>query len=145
MREIKFRGKLIDNNKWAYGDLLHESNCVSICRPGWYSIEIAPETIGQYTGLKDENDVEIYENDIVEFSYKDTNYIVKIFWDKNDLTYKIEYLSKSNLNFCNSATLYKSQKKSALENLKIKVIGNIYDNPELLQEKEKQNEIIRNY
>jgi uncharacterized phage protein (TIGR01671 family) len=160
MEQIKFRGKRKDNGEWIYGYFVmiknayfiieHEDN---LCFGDMYSSDLVdmfssnivnPDTIGQYTGTKDKNDVEIYENDIIEFSYKDTNYIVKIFWDKNDLTYKIEYLSKSNLNFCNFATLYKSQKKSALEKSKIKVIGNIYDNPELLQEKESKNELIKN-
>ena len=69
MREIKFRGKRIDNGKWVYGDLQHvgkkifiyDVNCTG-------NIEIDPSTIGQYTGLKDKNIKEIYEGDILSLA-----------------------------------------------------------------------------
>lgn len=65
-REIKFRGKQIDNGEWVYGYLADEDYINDINSIDLSSIEVDRDTIGQFTGLLDKNGKEIYEGDIVE-------------------------------------------------------------------------------
>jgi uncharacterized phage protein (TIGR01671 family) len=70
MREIKFRGKRIDNGEWVYGyywsnDLGNHFIKVTKDENGFclYDVEVDPATVGQCTGLNDKNGREIYEGD----------------------------------------------------------------------------------
>jgi uncharacterized phage protein (TIGR01671 family) len=131
MREYLFRGKGIDNGEWVYGDLWcnpYGKRKVCIVSPindqgttGGNAVN--PETVGQYTGMLDKNGTKIFEGDICNFSNRSDidNYGVVVY-DADETEFGIDYGST----YLGLGRHYHSRD--------VEVIGNIYDNPELLKE-----------
>ena len=126
MREILFRGKRIDNGEWVYGSLYSVRDKAYIIEyntgfPSARYFEVDPSTVGQYTGLTDKNGKKIFDGDIILRRYVRPNFLVK--YSEEDTEYQAIFFGGG----CASLYKYLSSKES-------KVIGNIHDNPELLEE-----------
>ena len=125
MRKIVFRGFSKHLGEWLYGDLEHvEEGHVRIWpnpdSRGNRADDIAPESVGQYTGLEDSKGVEIYEGDFVkelEGWRKEFGQIASVKFVEEDCAFMLVYPDGDYI-------------PMGIER-RFKVIGNIHDNPEL--------------
>jgi len=123
MRIIKFRGKRTDNGEWVYGYYKYDSiyNEHLILEDGkWFVVTL--ETVGQFTGLFDKNEKEIYEGDITHIGIKGS--LARII--HLDGAFQYEYLTKPQNPDAYRFEYHKMNKHE--------VVGNIHDNPELLKQ-----------
>lgn len=142
MKEILFRGKRVDNGKWVYGSLICAGSYVAILEneddvhPTDYpylddqigtidgkATLIVPSTVGQYTGLTDMNGKKIFEGDIVCYRTSCAHRTMKIIHQAGG------YIAADS-----TSLLRMSNLKKDFWNKYMEVIGNIHDNPELLEE-----------
>ena len=146
-----YRGKRVDNNEWAFGDLITSKNKYYIHPQGnsfqvngvlsrlIVLLEVKPETIGQFTGLSDEKGNKIFDGDIIRgfcYPFRDGegnyNYYAEVVWFINSpafglVTHKnpksnVVGISDGNCNYI-----------ADWDNHQWEVIGNIYDNKGLLE------------
>lgn len=160
MREILFRGKSLSNNNWVYGvPVPIEINCAKTGRIemvkchsydelDYYHLlsedeEVYPSTISQSTGFKDSNGKKIFEGDIIEFDGLNSHRYL-IWWSKEMNMMDVipldgiefngyDYWNGKYPNFTYFDFCFMMQDPWG-DFKEIKVIGNIYDNLELLEE-----------
>ena len=115
MREILFRGKRIDSGEWVYGNMYKIAIDLNpfILTGGkrGCSYQVDGETVGQYTGLKDKNGNNIFEGDILAL--------------RNGIPCVVR--------FENGAFVLENTSIPMRFANKFEVIGNVHDNPELLE------------
>lgn len=134
MRTIKFRGKSIDGKEWLYGDLVSSADKKRFSilvndKESYDECEVAPETIGQFTGLHDCDGKEIYEGDVLRFGNSPSG-VCEVKWNESLAAFCIQFFFENKVGT-------RPLGGWVICGRKVEVIGNIFDNPELLKGGEK--------
>ena len=160
MREIKFRGKRLDNGEWVVGSLFNsiwrksadgsrvcyifpdnmlDDNGGGDCWEDFTEVaeqyEVAPASVGQFTGLKDKNGRDIWEGDI--FKEDGSGIVRSVFRVPGGLAFEDNPVS---FGYDHRAPVYPYSSIAEMQSVSwlsqcCEVIGNIHDNPELLKTK----------
>lgn len=146
-REIKFRGKSTDTGKWVYGFLSFfytagrdENGLIFTDKARIYSPEdgccydVWAETVGQFTGLCDKDGKEIYEYDIVRVYAKDGAFNIVVKWSNESMAFMACYVDGNQSPF----SWFSNMLIFGLE-----VVGNVFDNPDLIIRNDNGDNTIR--
>lgn len=140
MREILFRSKRNDNGEWVYGDLMHkhynfDTKATKVIHNNIMNYKVIPETIGQYTGMRDKNGKKIFEGDI--FKMEDEIVAVIIF---HEGCFRLQTwglcgtYTESGYDECGGGWgIIECEPIDWYYIHDMEVIGNIHDNPEMLE------------
>lgn len=144
MRSIKFRGKIVYANSdgrliWIYGSLFQTDTLRNVGKAKIFKTvtydgtidnnEVILGTVGQFTGIVDRNGVEIYEGDIIQtYDSKGKPILHEVYYLENEARFATKLIGYENLN-------EGSLSQKWINELGFEVIGNIFDNKELLQNK----------
>ena len=164
-REIKFRGIRTDNGEWCFGGIAldeqfnHAFILVKDVNGMFINTEVVPESVGQFTGLKDSELVEIYGDDLLKITFKAEDYTVRaiyhVHFDFRGISLRAVKLLEPDEIYSNITlewdkqlcVAYASKRYDCLAikqrysdgqqilrySEAIEVVGNIYQNPELLE------------
>lgn len=138
--EILFRGKRTDTKEWVEGCYLHTpDNLSDMGRSFHYIVDakgnyytVDPDTVSQYTGLQDIKEKQIFKGDIVRFRHGGIFHEDGI-WFRN---YQVEFVNTFatyGIRLRNRSIHFPFKQSTACMYNTV-VIGNIFDNPELLEE-----------
>lgn len=146
MREILFRGKRMDNGEWVEGDYYQEAYTGNVYITFWNSFglgfmdacQVVRDTVGQYTGLKDKNGEKIFESDmlkpfddeidkmVVEFHHG--SFLLCLYGERG-------YMGEGGWVEEGNYGVFECEPLSSYGD-DVEVIGNIHDNPELIERME---------
>ena len=131
-KEILFRGKRVDNGKWVYGGCVHQTDWYGDKVDKYFIIdglatrdydigyiyEVDEDTIGQFTGKTDKNGNKIFEGDIVEYEFDEIGeQKAIIYWNFDYAGFLLNPLDNFQFTKISDGI----------------IVGNIYDNPQLLE------------
>ena len=125
MREIKFRGKSLKTGEWAYGFYVKGFEYVDdhvIIPLGGYPIPVDPETVGQFLSIKDDEGKELFEGDVVALSS-----II------GEGVFELEITADGYFGIQSHLKHIKGYECATHIMDSVKLCGNKYDNPELLE------------